>query len=191
MNRAPATISPSGHRQPSRHALASAVALTSLWAVACGAHGDPDVGPAAPIRETVSCTVERVVDGDTLVCEPVGRIRLLGIDTPELAQEPFGSLAAEALEALVPENGRVRVERDVEDRDQYGRALRYVWVDGTMVNWALVRRGYAVLLTYQPNAQWVEALEAAQEAAREEGLGLWSEGGFDCEPRDFRSGRCP
>ena len=64
-------------------------------------------------------------------------------------------------------------------------------VDGTMVNWAMVRDGYAVLLTYQPNVQWVESLEAAQAAAREEGLGLWSMEGFDCPPRDFRSGRCP
>lgn len=191
MNRRPATNAPSRLRRRSRQALTSALALSSLGAAACGVHADPDAGPAAPIRETVSCTVTRVVDGDTLVCEPVGRIRLLGIDTPELAQEPFGAMAGEALEELIPADGRVRVERDAQDRDPYDRALRYVWVNGSMVNWHMVRRGYAVLLTYPPNVQWADALEAAQTAAREEGLGLWGAGGFACEPRDFRGGRCP
>ena len=170
--------------------LAGLTLAITLTATACGAQADPDVGPTTAVRETVPCTVTRVVDGDTLHCEPVGRIRLLGIDTPELAQGRIGSLASEALEALIPEDGRIRLERDVEDRDRYDRALRYVWVDSTLVNWAMVRHGYAVLLTYQPNVQWVESLEAAQAAAREEGLGLWSMDGFDCPPRDFRSGRC-
>ena len=173
------------------HLLAGLAFAAVLGATACGAQTAPDTGPAAPVREVESCTVTRVVDGDTLVCEPVGRIRLLGIDTPELAQEPYGALAAEALGALIPGDGRVRVERDVEDRDQYDRALRYIWAGGTMVNWQMVRRGYAVLLTYQPNVQWADALETAQAAAREEGLGLWRQDGFHCPPRDFRSGRCP
>jgi micrococcal nuclease len=174
----------------SARSVAGITFATSLLATACGAQTDPDLGPTAPVRETVPCTVTRIVDGDTIECEPVGRIRLLGIDTPELAQEPFGSLASEALERLIPEGRMVRVEPDVEDRDRYQRALRYVWVDSTMVNWAIVRSGHAVLLTYQPNVQWVDALEEAQINAREEGLGLWSMEGFDCPPRDFRNGSC-
>ena len=79
------------------HLLASLIFAPSLVATACGAQMDPEPGPTTPVRETVRCTVTRIVDGDTLESEPVGRIRLLGIDTPELAQEPFGSMASEAL----------------------------------------------------------------------------------------------
>jgi len=147
-------------------------------------------GTADPVREPQLCTVTRVVDGDTLECATLGRVRLIGIDTPERAQEPFGTTAAAALASLIPRNGEVLLEDDVERRDQYGRALRYVWVDGRMVNWLLVRSGYAVLLTYPPNVQYVEWFRSAQEAARDSGSGLWSVDGFECTPLDFRRGAC-
>ncbi len=149
-----------------------------------------DSGPREPIRETSSCTVRRIVDGDTIECDEVGRVRLIGMDTPELSQEPYGALAAEALAALAPVGSRVELERDVEPRDQYGRILAYVWVDGLQVNWALVRRGWAVLLTYPPNVQYVEWYTEAQRRAREDGVGLWAVDGFHCLPVDRRRGRC-
>ncbi|MEQ1856191.1 MAG: thermonuclease family protein [Longimicrobiales bacterium] len=147
-------------------------------------------GPAAPVRATTECTITRIVDGDTLICEPVGRVRLVGIDTPERAQEPFGDRATEALEAMIPEGGVVQLEPDAEDRDQFDRALRYVWVEGRMLNWVLVRAGYAVLLTYPPNVQYVDLLRAAQSAAQDEGAGLWAVDGFACPPQEYRRGDC-
>jgi len=149
-----------------------------------------DPGPTVPVRELLPCTVTRIVDGDTLDCAPLGRVRLIGIDTPERAQEPFGALATQALERLIPKSREVFVEADVEDRDRYDRALRYVWVDGHMVNWALVRSGFAVLLTYPPNVQYVDWFRAAQDQASDEAAGLWSVDGFGCEPREFRRGAC-
>jgi micrococcal nuclease len=147
-------------------------------------------GPATPVRQTEPCVVTRVIDGDTLDCVPFGRVRLIGMDTPEAAQRPFGAMATEALARLIPEGGAVRLERDVEPTDRYGRTLGYVWVDGLLVNWALVRRGFAVLLTYPPNVQYVDWLTSAQTAARTEGLGLWAVDGFACPPVEFRRGRC-
>lgn len=149
-----------------------------------------DSGPPAPIRETSSCVISRIVDGDTIECSPGGRVRLIGMDTPELSQEPYGALAAEALASLAPRGSRVELERDVELRDQYGRLLAYVWVDGLQVNWALVRQGWAVLLTYPPNVQYVDWYTDAQRRAREDGVGLWAVGGFDCLPIERRRGRC-
>jgi micrococcal nuclease len=134
--------------------------------------------------------VTRIVDGDTLVCTGVGRIRLIGIDTPELSQGPHGQEAAAALAALAPPGARLHVETDVEPRDRYRRVLAYVWAEGRLVNWALVREGWAVLLTYPPNVRYVEWLTAAQERARAEGAGLWERGGFACLPADRRRGRC-
>lgn len=182
-------MGPSERIPPLLAGLATAACLLATT-TACGAQSEPAPGPTTPVREAVPCSVTRIVDGDTLDCEPVGRIRLLGIDTPEPAQDPFGEMATEALADLIPDDGRVRVERDVEDRDRYDRALRYVWADSVMLNWALVRRGYAVLLTYPPNVQWVDPLREAQDAAREEERGLWAVDGFACPPRAYRAGRC-
>jgi len=149
-----------------------------------------DSGPPAPVRGTTTCTIQRIVDGDTFECDEVGRVRLIGMDTPELSQEPYGTLAADALAALAPVGSPVELERDVELRDRYGRMLAYVWIDGLQVNWALVRQGWAVLLTYPPNVQYVDWYTDAQRRAREDGVGLWAVGGFECLPIDRRRGRC-
>jgi len=149
-----------------------------------------DGGPAAPRRPTENCIVERIVDGDTLVCARLGRVRLIGIDSPERDQEPFGDHARDALEMLVPVGTRLQLEGDVEPRDGYGRRLAYAWREGTQVNWFMVRTGWAVILTIPPNVQHVEALRAAQQAAREDRAGLWAIDGFACEPARHRRGEC-
>ncbi len=147
-------------------------------------------GPREPVRETVSCVVGRIVDGDTLECSGLGRVRLIGVDTPELSQAPYGGQAAAALAALIPSGSMVELELDVERHDRYGRLLAYVWKSGLQVNWWLVREGWAVVTTYPPNVGYVLWYTAAQRAAREEGLGLWARGGFDCLPRERRLGHC-
>ena len=116
------------------------------------------------------------------------------MDTPERGQEPFGRLAAEELGRLAPVGTRLLLEPDVEARDGYGRILGYLWLPSgdslVLLNWALVRRGYAVVLTYPPNVQYSDALTTAQSAARTDRAGLWAVDGFACLPVDFRGGRC-
>lgn len=148
-------------------------------------------GPAQPVRPVEPCTVTRIVDGDTIDCEPVGRIRLIGIDTPEREQVPFGAQASGVLQTLLPVGTDVQAERDVENLDTYDRALRYIWLDGVLVNWIMVRSGYAELLTFPPNVQYVDAFASARTMARDGSDGLWATGGFACEPVAFRQGRCP
>ena len=147
-------------------------------------------GPPIPVRSTSRCTVTRIVDGDTIECAEVGRVRLIGMDTPESDQESYGSQATRVLANLMAASSEVRLERDAEARDQYGRVLAYVWGDGQMLNWILVRAGYAVVLTYPPNVQYVDWFTAAQEAAQQESAGLWAIDGFACLPIDRRRGRC-
>ncbi len=142
------------------------------------------------MRTTIPCELTRIVDGDTIECQGTGRVRLIGMDTPERGQGPYGAMATRALSALLEQATTVRLERDVELRDRYGRMLAYVWADSVMVNWALVRQGFAVVLTYPPNVQYVDSFTTAQRLAREEGVGLWGIGGFECLPRDRRRGRC-
>lgn len=146
--------------------------------------------PSEPVRPTRTCVVTRIVDGDTIDCRGVGRIRLIGMDTPEMSQAPFGAEAARALAALVPTGDTIRVEPDVEPRDRYGRTLAYLWTSSGMVNWRLIRNGWAMVATYPPNVQYVEVFADAMRRAREERLGLWATGGFDCAPAERRRGRC-
>jgi micrococcal nuclease len=99
-------------------------------------------------------------------------------------------MAREALVRILGPASEIVLEVDVERRDDYGRLLAYVWADGVMVNWLLVQQGWAVMLTYPPNVQYVEWLERAQQDAREGNKALWAIGGFDCLPIEHRRGHC-
>ena len=147
-------------------------------------------GPAGPRRRTTNCVVTRVTDGDSIECARIGRVRLIGIDAPEGDQQPAGEAARDALERLIPVGTRIQLEGDVEPSDRYGRRLAYAWREGVLVNWVMVRQGWAVLLTYPPNVQYVAAIEEAQRLARDARVGLWSTGGFDCLPSLHRRGEC-
>ena len=142
------------------------------------------VGPDRP------CTVSRVVDGDTFYCADGLKVRLIGIDAPERAQGRAGRESAAALRRMLPPGGHVRLEQDVGPRDRYGRTLAYVWNGGSLVNEALVREGWAFLLTVPPNVKYVNRLERAQKAARATQAGLWREPDLACSPRDWRAKRC-
>ncbi|MEJ7585566.1 MAG: thermonuclease family protein [Acidimicrobiales bacterium] len=82
-----------------------------------------------------SATVERVVDGDTVVVairDRTEHVRLIGVDTPETVKpntpvECFGPEASQHLKDLLPAGATVRVERDTEARDHFGRLLVYLW----------------------------------------------------------------
>lgn len=147
-------------------------------------------GPAGPRRATQRCLITRIVDGDTVDCAELGRVRLIGMDTPEQSQAPFGAQATEALASMIPVGTTVALEPDVEARDRSGRLLGYLWHDSVMVNWRMVREGWGVLLTYAPNVQYVDFFTTAERSAREERRGLWAVDAFACLPRDHRAQRC-
>lgn len=124
-----------------------------------------------------------VVDGDTAWFEQADyaahKVRFIGIDTPETVhpskpEQAFGPEASEyTTDRLLDQ--MVYLERDIEEHDHYGRFLFYIWLeDGTLLNWDLVRQGYATVTTYPPNVKYVDYFIQAQERARTEGLGLWS-----------------
>lgn len=125
--------------------------------------------------------VLEVVDGDTIRVDLDGRetpVRLIGVDTPEkdgpfTDEECFGAQASRFTgEAL---GGRtVDLEFDVERTDRFDRTLAYVWVGGSLFNERLLREGVAVLATFPPNVRYVDRFRAAQQRAREAGVGLWS-----------------
>ncbi|MGA7759774.1 MAG: thermonuclease family protein [Ilumatobacteraceae bacterium] len=133
-------------------------------------------------------TVTEVVDGDTIDVafgDTLERIRLIGIDTPETKKpnspvECYGPEASTFTESLLPPGTRVRVDRDVVGRDDYGRLLGYVYIlhsDGTaalFVNDEIIRRGYATPLTIAPNNTFARHFAEAARAAEAADLGLWA-----------------
>jgi micrococcal nuclease len=123
--------------------------------------------------------VTRHTDGDTLWLSGIGKVRLIGIDTPEVygGVECYGREASVFVERLVPLGSRVTYRLGVESRDRYGRALAYVYLaDGRFLNLMLVRRGYAQPLTVAPNVEHAGRFIAAARRARAARRGLWAPG---------------
>ena len=104
-------------------------------------------------------------------------MRLIGVDTPEVygGVECFGRRASAFVERTLPLGARVRYRLGLDERDRYGRALAYVWLeDGRFLNLVLVRRGFATPLTVPPNVEYAGRFVEAAARAREAGRGLWS-----------------
>jgi len=131
--------------------------------------------------EEGSYSVERVVDGDTLLLTNQARIRLLGVDTPETVKpnhpvEPWGPEATQFTKDFVSA-GKIQLQFDKERVDRYGRFLAYVWVDDKMLNEELVLAGLA---HYSPGFRYSDSMkkrfDKAQQSAQKSGRGLWSNG---------------
>ena len=178
---------------PRARRVAVYVLLAVLLAPAA-ARGEPCAMPHKP-SGLAAASVVRVVDGDTLVVRLADgrstRVRMIGIDTPEL--RPSDKLTrdaqrsgqdAAAIQALGAKAAaftkkhltgrRVEMERDATALDRYGRALAYVWVGDELYNLVIVREGFAGLLTIPPNVKYAGTLAACHRAAREGRRGLWA-----------------
>ena len=160
-------------------------ALVALAALPACAQGPRQFRPAGE-----SCVIATVIDGDTFRCRGGARVRLIGIDAPERSQGAAYRASREALGRIAGAGDTVWLDRDVVPRDQYGRELAWAWRDSTLVNEAMVGRGYAILFTVPPNVKYVERIAEAQRRAQAAGAGLWATDGFACAPRDRRRGRC-
>jgi len=117
--------------------------------------------------------VTRIIDGDTIEIEGSIRVRYIGVDTPEIGELYY--LEAKKANLNLVGGERIQLEKDVEDKDEYGRLLRYVWVDGIMVNAELVRLGYAYSYSYPPNLKYQAHFLQLEREAREQKRGLWTE----------------
>jgi micrococcal nuclease len=134
---------------------------------------------------SASASLERVIDGDTIVAQVDGheeRIRYIGIDTPETVKpntpvQCFGPQAHELNTRLLGTAGTSLTLRfDRELRDRYGRLLAYVYraQDGVFVNARLIDAGAARTLEIAPNTAHATQLSDLQHTARADGRGLWS-----------------
>ncbi len=123
-----------------------------------------------------SVKVLRVIDGDTLETS-LGRVRVLGINTPEKNQ-PYYQEAKNYL--LEFENKTIEIQRDKEDLDKYQRKLRYVFYEGRFVNGDILEQGLATSFMTEGLVYFKELIRA-EEQAKVGGLGLWGESSDVCE----------
>lgn len=153
--------------------------------------------PACAKKQNDYYKVTEVNDGDTVTIATskffgllvkTERVRLIGIDAPELAQEPWGRRAKNHLKKLIKESDwQVKIELDVQHRDRYGRILAYLWdKQGRMLNYMMLRDGYAMVYTVPPNVKYVDWFLEAQRAARQEGKGIWGKDGLTETPSEWR-----
>lgn len=135
-----------------------------------------------PLSKIHLVHVKRIIDGDTLQLDNNNRIRLQGINAPESVKpnwpvEPYGLEASAYVKQRLAQAGyMIRLTYDTEKKDQYGRTLAYVWVDNECLNETLVRRGLArASLQYHFSDSVKKRLRLAQDAARQDKQGIWSE----------------
>lgn len=160
--------------------------LLLVWALAAMATGPEDA---------LEVHVLRPLDGDTinvrLADPPPGvwvreRVRLLGIDAPELG-EPFADEATRLLRELA-RLGETRLEIDQQLRDTHDRLLGHLWVqvDGTwlLVGEELLKAGLARTLFIPPNDRYWDRMRQAELRAQIAGAGLW---GAYTEPLTLRA----
>lgn len=138
--------------------------------------------------------VKRVVDGDTLQLETGEKVRLIGIDTPEMHEsdklyrdsqrtgqdthtiQKMGRRAYEFTKKLV-EGRRVNLEFDLEKYDKYDRLLAYVYLkeEGTFVNAKIIQEGYGSLMSIPPNVKYTDLFLRLYQEARQNQRGLWKQ----------------
>lgn len=136
----------------------------------------------------INVQVQQVVSGHTIdVLNParqpalIERVRLIGIEAPDLKQQPWGEAAKNRLEQKISGmTGQkivlqpVFLEPDLQEKDSSGRWLAYVWHNDVLVNEQLVKEGYVLAAARSPNNKYDLRLVRAQEYARVMGYGIWN-----------------
>ncbi|MFA4982377.1 MAG: thermonuclease family protein [Candidatus Omnitrophota bacterium] len=167
------------------------IALIAASLVYLGIKSLPPLSASAFAKDEYRL-VSQVVDGDTLKLSGGDRVRLIGVDTPEVHYS--AKLLSDAKKSSrniksIQESGRkassftkglcggkkIRLEFDVEKEDRYGRLLAYVYLeDGTFVNARIIEEGYAQVMTIPPNVKHAEYFLRLQKESREKRKGLWT-----------------
>ncbi len=137
-----------------------------------------DACPAECVDEEAH--VAKVYDGDTVRLRDGRRLRLIGLDAPELghdgeASEPFAQQATDTLNALLARHGyRVLLRYGVERRDDYGRWLAHLYLpDKTSITAHLLSSGLATQLTVPPDTYQIDCYRQAEAQAHAKDMGIW------------------
>lgn len=132
-------------------------------------------------RIDATATVAHVHDGDTVRLTNHQKVRLIGINTPELArdQHPEQAFARQARQALIqllrPFNNRISIRYGQQRHDKYQRTLAHLYLpDGRNIQQLLISQGLATAFTTPPNNQLSHCYRQAEQTAIKQGLGIWA-----------------
>lgn len=126
-------------------------------------------GEQSTTEETI---VTKIIDGDTVIIEGGENVRILGIDCDEKGKKCYGAAKNRIEELLLGK--KVILERDKEDKDQYGRYLRYIFLNGKNINVQMVEEGYCVA-RFQGESKYKEEIQSAESYAISNKIGCkWS-----------------
>ena len=146
---------------------------------------EPKALPSATAKGAeLVCAVKAVFDGDTLLADCAGgevKVRVFGIDAPEMKQEPWGDRSREALRGLLPRFGSIELR--VMDRDRYDRTVAQVRVGERDIGLEMVRQGRAVVYEQYNDSP---AYRQAQAEARQARRGIWGKPGGQQDPAAWR-----
>lgn len=160
--------------------------IFSLWQTASPSISQRIVPTNTPMPKAAllgtsdeQATVLRVVDGDTIVLSDNRKVRLIGINAPELSAfgHPAACYAEEAKQFLQSQlTGKtIHLRKEVSETDKYGRLLRDVYLDTTFINAQLVDNGYAKAVVYKPDITNKDLLAQKEETAKIHKLGMWGQ----------------
>jgi endonuclease YncB( thermonuclease family) len=161
----------------------TAFVLIAVGIALAVAAGSPGAAPGAPRQRAV---VDHVADGDTIKVVINGRgeyVRFIGIDTPEVYDgvDCGGPEASASMKRLLKPGDRVRLVRDFsqDNRDVYGRLLRYVEFEGRDLGRKQVTKGWARVYVFDQPFDRLAPYDRSQDQAEGAGRGVWGEcGGF-------------
>ena len=131
-------------------------------------------GAATPVL------IDTVIDGDTVVLQDGRKVRLIGIDTPELGyngapSQAFSQRAKAALRDELEHSAAITAIPGTQPTDRYGRRLMHLFrANGANIQAMLVRRGLATRLTIPPNLRFLDCYANAESDARRHSRGIWS-----------------
>lgn len=148
-------------------------------------------------KTLIKAQVNRVVSGQTIevmINDSLVKVRLKGINAPDLRQSPWGKLAKNKLqELLISKNAPpltaklIMLETDLSQKDNYDRIQAYIWKNNLLVNEELIAQGCALADLIYTDDQYSKRLGYAQEYARIMGYGLWNPNQpMRLSPQEFR-----
>lgn len=137
-----------------------------------------------PYGYSIKSTVARVIDGDTFVLSDSQHVRMLGINTPEIARlgkppEPFADSAAHFIKSLI-EGKKVKLTFDENTYDIFGRLLAYVWLtditgkDSLWIQAELLKAGLCRISYYPKGKRYYDLFYNLRRTAKRNHLGIWS-----------------
>ncbi|MEM5881921.1 MAG: thermonuclease family protein [Candidatus Aenigmatarchaeota archaeon] len=118
--------------------------------------------------------VASVIDGDTFVDEKGEKIRLIGINAPEIGEKCYEE-SKEKLKEMI-EKKYVKIVYDVKKKDKYNRTLAYVFINDLNVNLIMIKEGYAIVYSDNINTKFLKEFYLAEKYAKENKIGcLWKD----------------